>query len=147
MSASFFQHHSGFSFSLSRLWWSEMELIHFIESTIAGYTAMSRKDVSHLIHATLIGMMKKQNRGSLDRHIKVCFQRSIILNCKLSKKSFCNGKERTMNMNTCWRHNSWFRALTIEAFNRLSVNTGPLANDQWTLPADQWLFKLLAQIG
>ena len=30
---------------------------------------------------------------------------------------------------------------------RLSVNTGPLANGQWTLPADQWLFKLLAQIG
>ena len=31
--------------------------------------------------------------------------------------------------------------------SRLSVNTGPLANGQWTLRADQWLFKLLARIG
>ena len=29
----------------------------------------------------------------------------------------------------------------------LSVNTGPLANGQWTLLADQWLFKLLTRIG
>ena len=29
----------------------------------------------------------------------------------------------------------------------LSVSTGPLANGQWKLVADQWHFKLLAQIG
>ena len=31
---------------------------------------------------------------------------------------------------------------------RLSINTGLLANGQWTLPfLDQWLLKLMAQIG